>query len=182
VAFRGKFERKPRVSILAFIGINGIINYTDTDGTFDRIEFVNGCQAFIDSPEAAVHFYPGRHSVWKLDGATIHRHPAIVHYLRSRGIVVIFYLHIDHSTTQSRSCLVTSNDLSNVTTSNASHSRRSCSWSAMVASIISKASDADLDTDAKCRWRWESARRSRRVTWLGGGWAIAASHLSDFGC
>ncbi|CAK4468659.1 unnamed protein product, partial [Aphanomyces euteiches] len=34
--------------------------------------------------------YPGRSSVWVLDGASIHCHPDIVFYLRSVGIVPIF--------------------------------------------------------------------------------------------
>ncbi|EEY68228.1 uncharacterized protein PITG_04643 [Phytophthora infestans T30-4] len=60
---------KPRVSMLAFIGVNGIIDYYDTVGTFDRLEFVRCCQDFAYS-----------------NGASIHRHPEIVHYLRSIGI------------------------------------------------------------------------------------------------
>ncbi|OWZ04489.1 Serine/threonine-protein kinase [Phytophthora megakarya] len=37
-----------------------------------------------------VHQYPGRGSVWILDGAKIHCHPDIVYYLRSLGIISIF--------------------------------------------------------------------------------------------
>ncbi|RHZ22346.1 hypothetical protein DYB26_013729 [Aphanomyces astaci] len=94
VAVRGDFVRKPRVSVLAFIGVNGVIDYFDTDGTFDRAEFTKCCMDFVHSERgngsASVQMYPGRHSVWILDGATIHRHPDIVHYLRSVGVVPIF--------------------------------------------------------------------------------------------
>ncbi|OWY94901.1 hypothetical protein PHMEG_00035241 [Phytophthora megakarya] len=70
-AIRGDYQRKPRVSILAFAGVNGIIDYYDTG---------NG----------KVRLYPGPNSIWILDGAAIHRHPEIVHFLRSIGIVPIF--------------------------------------------------------------------------------------------
>ncbi|KAG6954306.1 hypothetical protein JG688_00012431 [Phytophthora aleatoria] len=64
VAIRGDFERKPR-------------------GTFDRVEFTKCCQDFVHCPRRPVRQYPGCNSVWILDGATIHRHPEIIHYLRS---------------------------------------------------------------------------------------------------
>ncbi|KAJ0408662.1 hypothetical protein ATCC90586_006363 [Pythium insidiosum] len=32
VAVRGEYDRKPRVSVLAFIGVNGVIDYYNTDG------------------------------------------------------------------------------------------------------------------------------------------------------
>ncbi|KAH9113118.1 hypothetical protein AeMF1_012642 [Aphanomyces euteiches] len=90
VAVRGDFERKPRVSILSFIGVGGIIDYFNTEGTFDRLEFTRCCQDFVYSRKAAIQQYPGRYSIWIMDGATIHKHPDIVHYLRSVGIVPIF--------------------------------------------------------------------------------------------
>lgn len=90
VAIRGDFQRKPRISILAFIGVNGIIDFFDTQGTFDRAEFTESCQEFVYSSRSRVQQYPGRNSVWILDGATIHRHPEIIYYLRSVGIVPIF--------------------------------------------------------------------------------------------
>ncbi|KAJ0391453.1 hypothetical protein ATCC90586_011837 [Pythium insidiosum] len=90
LAIRGEFQRKPRVSILAFLGVNGVIDYYDTEGTFDRLEFVRCCQQFAYSECAALGMYPGKNSVWILDGAAIHRHPEIVNYLRALGIVPIF--------------------------------------------------------------------------------------------
>jgi transposase len=90
VAVRGDFQRKPRVSVLAFLGVDGIIDYFNTDGTFDRVEFLQCCRDFVHSQRGGVQQYPGKNSVWILDGATIHRHPEIIHYLRSVGIVAIF--------------------------------------------------------------------------------------------
>ncbi|EGZ16884.1 hypothetical protein PHYSODRAFT_498903 [Phytophthora sojae] len=83
-------ERKPRVSILAFIGVNGIIDYFSTEGTFDRLEFTKCCQDLMHMERGPIRQYPGPNSIWIMDGATIHRHPEIIHYLRSVGLVVIF--------------------------------------------------------------------------------------------
>ncbi|OWY99519.1 Serine/threonine-protein kinase [Phytophthora megakarya] len=90
VAIRGDFVRKPRVSILAFIGLNGMIDYYNTEGTLDRVEFTKCCQAFVQSPYGSVRQYPGSNSVWILDGAAIHCHPEIIHYSRSVEVVPIF--------------------------------------------------------------------------------------------
>ncbi|EGZ20631.1 hypothetical protein PHYSODRAFT_493567 [Phytophthora sojae] len=83
-------ERKPRVSVLAFIGVHGIIDYYDTEGTFDRVKFLESCRLFAYSKRGNVRQYPGSNSVWILDGAAIHRDPEIVHFLRSIGVVPIF--------------------------------------------------------------------------------------------
>ncbi|OWY93701.1 LOW QUALITY PROTEIN: hypothetical protein PHMEG_00036809 [Phytophthora megakarya] len=88
LAIRGDFQRKPRVSVLAFIGWSN--DCFDTQGTFDRVEFLKCCQDFAYTKHNFVRQYPGSHSVWILDGASIHRHPEIVHFLRSIGIVPIF--------------------------------------------------------------------------------------------
>ncbi|HBT13327.1 MAG TPA: hypothetical protein DEA88_09075, partial [Erwinia persicina] len=90
IAIRGDFQRKPRVSILAFIGVSGVLGYYDVQGTFDRVEFVKCCKDFAYSADGNVRQYPGSHSVWILDGASIHRDPEIVHFLRSIGIVPLF--------------------------------------------------------------------------------------------
>eukprot|EP00644_Phytophthora_capsici_P005221 jgi/Phyca11/78157/gw1.1.1280.1 len=45
------FERKPRISVLAFIGINGILDYFNTDGTFDRVEFTKSYCPFFNPIE-----------------------------------------------------------------------------------------------------------------------------------
>ncbi|KAE9043170.1 hypothetical protein PR001_g5906 [Phytophthora rubi] len=90
IAIRGDFQRKPRVSVLAFMGVTGIIDYYDTQGTFDRVDFFQCCQDFAYSTRGNVRQYPGSNSVWILDGASIHRDPEIIHFLRSVGIVPIF--------------------------------------------------------------------------------------------
>lgn len=85
--FRGEFVRKARVSLLCFINVNGIIDCYQTEGTFDRKKFAYFCREF-----ALKHCqqYPGRNSVWILDGAAIHCDPNIEVYLRSLGIVCVF--------------------------------------------------------------------------------------------
>lgn len=90
IAIRGDFQRKPRVSVLAFMGVDGIIDYHDTEGTFDRVEFFKCCREFAYSMRGNVRQYPGTNSVWILDGASIHRDPEIIHFLRSIGVVPIF--------------------------------------------------------------------------------------------
>ncbi|KAH9095591.1 hypothetical protein Ae201684P_015392 [Aphanomyces euteiches] len=86
LCFRGEFDRKPRVSLLCFIDVKGVTQVFDTLGTFDRHAFVQCCAIHAKSCSQ----YPGRSSVWVLDGASIHCHPDIVFYLRSVGIVPIF--------------------------------------------------------------------------------------------
>lgn len=46
VYFRGEFCRKPRVSLLCFIGVNGLLDTFSTEGTFDRLKFVECCREF----------------------------------------------------------------------------------------------------------------------------------------
>ena len=84
----GEFTRLPRVSLLVSNGVSGIIDTVMTDGTFDRLKFVDACVNIAMSHRA--HAYPGPRSVWILDGAKIHCDAGIVHYLRSIGMVPIF--------------------------------------------------------------------------------------------
>ncbi|OWY98373.1 hypothetical protein PHMEG_00030878 [Phytophthora megakarya] len=56
VAIRGDYQRKARVSILAFAGVNGIIDYYDTEGTFDRVTFVECCRRFAYSEQGKKSF------------------------------------------------------------------------------------------------------------------------------
>jgi transposase len=87
--YRGEFIRKPRRSLLCFIGVHGLLECFLTEGTFDRSKFFACCREFaLESGQ--VRQYPGPHSVWILDGATIHCHPNIIYYLRSLGILPIF--------------------------------------------------------------------------------------------
>lgn len=90
IAIRGDFQRKPRVSVLAFMCVTGILDYYNCDGTFDRVQFFNYCRDFAYSERGHVRQYPGSNSVWIMDGASIHRDPEIIHFLRSVGIVPIF--------------------------------------------------------------------------------------------
>ncbi|XP_037045777.1 uncharacterized protein LOC119081138 [Bradysia coprophila] len=86
--YRGEFVRKPRMSMLAFVGQNGILETYTTEGTFNRLKFFAYCKDFALSGGCAK--YPGRNSVWILDGAKIHCHPSIIRYIRSLGIIPIF--------------------------------------------------------------------------------------------
>lgn len=88
VLIRGEFTRKPRVSLLSFINIEGLVETFMTEGTFNRVIFLKCLRDLIKSGK--IQQYPGRNSVWILDGARIHCHPDIVYYLRLCGIVPIF--------------------------------------------------------------------------------------------
>jgi transposase len=70
--------------------VGGLIAIFDVEGTFDRFTFTRCCGTFVYSEANHVRQYPGPHSVWILDGASIHRDPEIVHYLRSIGVVPTF--------------------------------------------------------------------------------------------
>lgn len=54
-----------------------------TSGTFTRQIFFNYLSKNVDT-------YPGRNSIFILDGARIHCHPNITNYLRSLELIVIF--------------------------------------------------------------------------------------------
>ncbi|KAH9123446.1 hypothetical protein AeMF1_005564 [Aphanomyces euteiches] len=78
LAFRGEFNRKARVSILSWIGIDSIVEIFHTDGTFDRSKFIDSCRIHAHSGKS-VKAYPGPGSIWILDGAKIHCNPDIVY-------------------------------------------------------------------------------------------------------
>ncbi|XXQ36924.1 Tc1-like transposase DDE domain-containing protein [Plasmodiophora brassicae] len=87
--YRGQFSRKPRRSMLAFASVRGLEDVFSVEGTFDRKTFFNCCRQFVlHHPD--IRTYPGRMSVWIMDGARIHCHPGIVNFLRSLGIMPIF--------------------------------------------------------------------------------------------
>lgn len=87
--FRGEFCRKPRVSFLCFLGMNGILDSFFTEGTFNRKKFFSCCKDFaLNNP--SVQRYPGFNSVWIMDGARIHCDANIIRFLRSIGIIPIF--------------------------------------------------------------------------------------------
>ncbi|XXQ38526.1 Tc1-like transposase DDE domain-containing protein [Plasmodiophora brassicae] len=86
--FRGEFVRRPRSSLLCFIGCDGLEGTFLTEGTFDRQKFVECVREHALSGRVQKH--PGRQSVWIMDGARIHCHHTIDEYLRDFGIIPIF--------------------------------------------------------------------------------------------
>lgn len=84
----GEFVRKPRISLLCFLGQTGLKATYQTDGTFTRQIFFKCLRDFALSKH--VQTYPGRHSIFIMDGARIHCDPNITTYLRSLGLIVIF--------------------------------------------------------------------------------------------
>jgi transposase len=88
IIYRGEFTRKKRISLLCFLGINGIQEVFSTEGTFDRFKFLACCKQFATGGKTLP--YPGKHSVWILDGASIHCDKNITYYLRSIGIFLVF--------------------------------------------------------------------------------------------
>lgn len=66
----GEFVRKPRISLLCFLGQTGLQASYQTEGTFTRKIFFDYVRDFALSKK--VETYPGRHSVFILDGARIH--------------------------------------------------------------------------------------------------------------
>ncbi|EDS33087.1 serine/threonine-protein kinase rio2 [Culex quinquefasciatus] len=88
LVYRGEFRRKQRISVLAFLAHDGIQEVFTTEGTFTRLKFLDCCRKFALSGQVETH--PGRNSVWVMDGARIHCSSAIVDYLRSLGLRVIF--------------------------------------------------------------------------------------------
>nr|XP_029718012.1 uncharacterized protein LOC115260828 [Aedes albopictus] len=87
--YRGEFCRKPRMSFLCFLGMNGMLDSFWVEGTFNRQNFFSCCRNFaLNNPH--VERFPGMHSIWILDGARIHCDANIVRYFRSIGIIPIF--------------------------------------------------------------------------------------------
>ena len=86
--YQGEYNRMPRVSLLVFINVFGVASSFITQGTFTRQKSFDSCKQFAES--GLVNPYPGRSSVWIMDGARIHCHPKIIAYLRSRGIIPLF--------------------------------------------------------------------------------------------
>lgn len=88
--YRGEFNRRARISLLCFMGETGMLEVFDTEGTFTRKKFVTCCKSFALSENTPVRQYPGKYSIWIMDGAKIHCNPKIIQYLRSLGIIVLF--------------------------------------------------------------------------------------------
>ncbi|XP_039452525.1 uncharacterized protein LOC120431473 isoform X2 [Culex pipiens pallens] len=88
IVYRGEFTRQARVSLLAFLGEEGIVDTFYTEDTFDRTKFFFFCKKLALSDK--VEPYPGRNSVWIMDGARIHLDANLVNYLRHLGLKVVF--------------------------------------------------------------------------------------------
>ncbi|XP_062550474.1 uncharacterized protein LOC134215270 [Armigeres subalbatus] len=89
LVYRGEFVRRPRASYLCFLGMNGVLDTFETEGTFTRQIYFDCCREFALKNEK-VQRYPGYNSVWIMDGARIHCDPNIILYLRSIGILPVF--------------------------------------------------------------------------------------------
>ena len=85
---KGEFKRIPRVSLLVMINAFGVVDVFMTEGTFSRHKFFNACIDLAESGKCGM--YPGKNSIWIMDGARIHTHPRISLELRRRGIIPIF--------------------------------------------------------------------------------------------
>jgi hypothetical protein len=85
---RIEFIRKPRISMLSFLGQSGILENYSTEGTFNRLKFFECLKNFALS--GICEKFPGKNSIFIMDGAKIHCHPRIIRYLRSLGIIPIF--------------------------------------------------------------------------------------------
>lgn len=90
LVYRGEFGRSKRVSLLCFIGVEGLLNAYETEGTFTRKKFVDNCKHFATETTSIVYEYPGPHSVWLMDGAAIHCSKDFVYFLRNLGLRIIF--------------------------------------------------------------------------------------------
>lgn len=82
--FSCSFERKERISILAFLSVSGIIEAYETPGTFNRNIFVQCLRKLVKESKIR------KGTVVIMDGAKIHLDPNIVYYLRSVGLLVLF--------------------------------------------------------------------------------------------
>lgn len=88
--YRGEFNRRPRISALCFMGVNGLLNCYTTEGTFNRSKFIECCRQFALDSDSLVQQYPGRYSLWIMDGAKIHLDKNLVSYLRSLGLIIVY--------------------------------------------------------------------------------------------
>ena len=75
--------------MLGIIGVNGLQDVYATDGTFTRVKIFNALKDFALKSNKVSQF-PGNHSLWIIDGASIHCEKNIVDYFRDLGIVIIY--------------------------------------------------------------------------------------------
>ena len=89
VFYRSEYKRMPRISLLCMLGINGLLDIYKTDGTFNRKKVADNLKDFALNNKR-VTAWPGPHSLWIMDGATIHCDPWLIIMLRDLGIIVLF--------------------------------------------------------------------------------------------
>ena len=85
---KGAFCRTDRISFLSFLGVSGMLDSVSVEGTFSRKEFFSFLQTLLK--KGIIEQYPGRNSIWIMDGARIHIDPEIVNYLFSVGVLAFF--------------------------------------------------------------------------------------------
>jgi hypothetical protein len=62
-----------------------------TEDTFTRVTLVEACKkAFSNRGPSGPMAFPGPRSIWIMDGAKIHCHPAVFDYLRSVGLAALY--------------------------------------------------------------------------------------------
>lgn len=109
--YRGEFSRKPRMSMLAFLGQNGILDTYVTEGTFNRLKFLtiartSRCQEIVKSILATT-----RCGLWMVQKfIAIRVSCAISDRLES---FQYFYLRTHRFSTRSNTFLVMSKNISN---------------------------------------------------------------------
>lgn len=82
------YGRSSRISLLAFLGVDGFADVFHTQDTYTRELYFGYVQQFIKSGKCSV--FPGKQSVWILDGARIHMDANITEYIRSTGCEVVY--------------------------------------------------------------------------------------------
>lgn len=85
---RQSFTRSERLSVLSFLGVEGLLDSFLIESTFTRAIFFACIKEFLQ--KNVVSPYPGLHSVWIMDGASIHMDENIVEFLFTVGVVVIY--------------------------------------------------------------------------------------------
>lgn len=61
LVFRGEFCRKARSSLLCFLGVDGMVNCYQTEGTFNRTKFAECCRKFALDMDSTMQVFPSRH-------------------------------------------------------------------------------------------------------------------------
>ncbi|ETL89034.1 hypothetical protein L917_11957, partial [Phytophthora nicotianae] len=86
IAIRGDYKRKTSCLSSSVLGANGAIDYYNTEGTLDQVQFLK-CLSKPFLPKK--RYYPGPNNAWILEGAAIPMDLEIVYFLRS-GVAPTF--------------------------------------------------------------------------------------------